>query len=252
MHSSDTIVFVLTRRLRDRQYLASVVSRHRSIDVTFIHRSWEVNACVSHPVKLTCGTLPLESVTYSDPQPDLRPSIEDLIRSIGENEVELDVPSPVERLGLPVFLTTGQPIAACYYPIRFHLRTRCWGDTPDFQAGLTYWIRRYQKYKVSGENHYGENYYKEWLADIQKKREGAARLEIATGDVLPLTVRNSTGLSVPGCLLIGEAESHGLFRGTLCVLGEQDLANCKIERRVYWEESGKAFEIDTVIAEIAN
>jgi hypothetical protein len=247
MPSSEPIVFALTRPLFGKRYVASLVSAQRTKDVTFSETSWHVKACVAHPIELTCGTLPLETVTWAEPKKELTPSVEDLIRYAGQNQTELYVTSPVERLELPVFLTTGQPVPACHYPIRFRLRTQCWADTPDFLAGQAFWIRHYQKLIANGQT-----YYEARLADYQREREVAAQLEIGTGDVLPVTVRSSARSRDPGCLLIGEALSPGYFQGTLCVLGEQDVARCKIERLVRWEESGKAVEADTVIAEIAN
>lgn len=247
MPSSEPIVFALTHRLTGQRHLASIVSRHRSRDVTFINSSWSVRACVPHPVELTCGTLPLVTVTPAEPRNDPVLSGDDLIRWAGQNQTELYVTSPVECLELPVFLTTGQPIPACCYPIRFRLRTRFWADTPDFLAEQAFWIRHYQKLIANGQT-----YLEARLADYRREREVASRMEIGTGDVLPVTVRSSTRSRSPGCLLIGEAVSPGVFGGTLCVLGEQDVAQCKIERLVRWEESGEAVEADSVIAEIAN
>ncbi len=247
MTSSEPLVFALTRQLSAPKYLASIVSTHRCADVSLLETSWSVWACGSHPFELTCGTLPLETVTTAEPQSAPTPSGDNLIRWAGQNQTELYVASPVERLGLPVFLTTGQPVPVCHYPIRFRLRTRCWADSPDFLAEQAFWIRHYQKLIANGQT-----YYEDRLADYQREREVATRLEVGTGDVLPVTVRNSARSRAPGCLLIGEAVSPGFFQGTLCVLGEQDVARCKIERLVRWEESGKAVEADTIIAEIAN
>jgi len=114
-------------------------------------------------------------------------------------------------------------------------------------AEQAFWIRHYQKLIANGQT-----YLEARLADYRREREVASRMEIGTGDVLPVTVRSSTRSRSPGCLLIGEAVSPGVFGGTLCVLGEQDVAQCKIERLVRWEESGEAVEADSVIAEIAN
>jgi len=155
------------------------------------------------------------------------------------------VTAPVEHLELPVFLTTGQPVQAYHYPIRFRLQTRYWADTPDFSADQAFWIRHYEKLIADGQT-----YYEARLADYRREREVASRLEIGTGDSLPVTVRCSKHQHDPGCLLIGEEVSRGVFRGTLSVLGEHDLAQCKIERLVRWEESGKEARADNVIAEI--
>lgn len=247
MPSSDLIVFALTHRLTGQRHLASIISPHRCRDVTFITSSWSVNACVPHPVELTCGTLPLETVSPAEPPNDPTSSGDDLIRWAGQNQAELYVTSPVEHLDLPVLMTTGQPIPARRYPIRFRLRTRFWADTPDFLAEQAFWIRHYQKLIANGQK-----YLEARLADYQREREVASRMEIGTGDVLPVTVRSSTRSRDPGCLLVGEAVSPGVFQGTLCVLGEQDVTQCKIERVVRWEESGEAVEIDSVIAEIVS
>lgn len=245
MEPSSTIVFALTRHVRGQRYLASLVMPHRNIDVTFLQRSWAVKACILKPVELTCATLPLETVMYVNPPMDLKPPLDELIRYAGQNQVELEVSSPAERLGLPLFLTTSQPLAAWHYRIRFRLRTRYWAEVPDFQADHAYWIRCCQEWIVCEKA-----FYEERLAYYQRRREVAAQLEIGTGDVLPLTVRNETGRPAPGCLRIGERESAEVFQGTFSVLGEQDLARCKWERRVRWEESGKIIEKEAVIAEI--
>lgn len=247
MPLSEPIVFALTRHLSGQRYLASIISPHRSKDVAFLEASWSVRVASSHPVELTCGTLPLETVTPAEPRIDPALSGDDLIRWAGKNQTELYVTLSMEHLELPIFLTTGQPIPTYRYPVRFRLRTRYWADTPDFLAMQAFWIRHYQKLIANGQT-----YYEARLADYRREREVASRLEIGTGDVLPVTVRSSILSREPGCLLIGEGVSPGVFQGTLCVLGEQDVEQCKIERLLRWEESGKTVEADAVIAEIVN
>src|SRR5262245_30851092 len=115
MPISEPIVFALTQHLSGQRYVASIVSSHRSKDVAFLVSSWSVWACGPHPVELTCGTRPLETVTHAEPRNDPAPSDDDLIRWAGENQTELYVTRSVEHLELPVFLTTGQPIPTYRY-----------------------------------------------------------------------------------------------------------------------------------------
>src|SRR4051812_1208659 len=105
--SADPIIFAVTKFISEQRCLASIVSSHRCIDVTFLHTSWTVRSCTTPPIELTCGTLPLETVCYADP-PE-RISDHELIRWAGQSQTELCLSSTSEKFNLTVFLTTGRP-----------------------------------------------------------------------------------------------------------------------------------------------
>ena len=255
---AEPIVFVATRFASDQRCVASVVSSqrlnpigfapivssHRMNPVAFVETSWTVRSCTAHPVELTCGIFPLATVSYADGGPASRMSERELVRCAGQNQIDLWLSSPCDRSKLPLFLTTGRPQPACYYRLDFRLLTRFWAASPDFLAHQAFWIRHYQKEVAAGRE-----YLRGRLDDYRHERELASQMEISSGDAIPVKCSTPAGSLSPGCLLITQPISTGVFNGVLGVLGEQDLPKCQIERVVKWEEDGEKKEIACVVAQ---
>jgi hypothetical protein len=244
-HSTEPIIFVVTQILSDQRCLVAIASSHRCIDVTFIHTSWAVKSCTRSPIDLTCQTYPLETVSYASGDSPERFSKHDLIRDAGQNQVELQLSSISSKIRLPLFLTTGKPEPAYHYSVDVRLLARSWAESPDFLADQAYWIRHYQRQVAAGHT-----YLEGRVADYERERQLASRIEISAGDAIPVNMDAPARRFSPGCLLIREQYAHDRFRGTLSVVGLQDLSRGPIRRIVRWEEDGVEKVNNRVVAEI--
>lgn len=245
MRPAEPIIFAATKIVSGQRCVASIVSSHRGMDVTLVQSSWTVRSCTARPVELTCGTFPLETVSYAEGGSRERMSDCDLIRWAGQNQAELYLSRPFAQSDSPLFLTTGNPEITHYYHARFRLAVRSWGVFPDFLASQRFWIAHYQAQVAAGRN-----YLEERLVDLDRQGELACRIELAPGDAIPVTVVGSGSQRNAGCLLIKEAFPDGVFGGLLCMLGEWGGLQSQIRRLVRWNEAGEEKTVDSVIAEI--
>lgn len=243
MEPVQPVIFAVTKLVSDRRCVASVVSSHRCMDVGLVESSWTVRSCTAKPDQLTCGTFPLETVSYAVPSE--RISAQELIRWAVQNQIELHLSSSLAEADLPLLLTTGSPELTYRYRVKVRLAFQAYSSSPDFLADQAFWIRHYQAQVAAGRR-----YLEKRLDDFQHEKGLASRMEFSSGDTVPATMLDCNNQRHAGCVVIEEALPDQICGGLLCVLGEHERLQPQINRFVRWDEAGVDKAIDSVIAEI--